>query len=86
MNQDASTAPACICAQSHSTSPAEAADADAGAASLSMELVAASCIATPHPNTSAAERAINDVLDAADGTDGAVTDAALDIDAVEALP
>ena len=74
VNQDASTAPAC----------AQSADADAGAASLSMELVAASCIATPHPSTSAAERAINDVLDAADGTDGAVTDAALD--AVEALP
>ena len=74
VNQDASTAPAC----------AQSADADAGAASVSMELVAASCIATPHPSTSAAERAINDVLDAADGTDGAVTDAALD--AVEALP
>ena len=49
-----------------------------------MEVVAASCIATPLPSTSAAERAINDVLDATDGTDGAVTDAALD--AVAALP
>ena len=46
--------------------------------------VSGSCIATPLPSTSAAERAINVVLDAADGTDGAVTDAALD--AVEALP